>query len=420
MKETRREILMVTTHYPYGTIQENWIAPELEELSRNFSKVYILPVKELEGRRELPEGTDLWAPLAGRNRMLFFSRQALRLLTWQYFFDALKECAAGPGLTRSRVIVCFKFSCYRAAFETSPKLDNFLTSKNSKLVYAYWGHLAALSIPKARTRGAKTCVRYHASDLYVHRPETGGFYPFRQELNTATDLNVFISEHGRQYFSQTTGAPQQQNTAVGRLGSHDYGRPISSASIDSNRIIVMVSASWIEPVKRVEEIAKLAGALARHRKVIWHHFGDGHMEKVDEAARVAGEVGAEIIFHGLVPVERLQKFYRETEVSFFVNLSRDEGIPVSIMEAMNANIPIVATDVGGTAEVVIEGKSGILLSPDLNNCHDKIAHQILKSLEPNGALASSCPRQVWEELCDAEHLASTFAERLQLLLSRRP
>ena len=71
MEETQREILVVTTHYPYGTIQETWIAPELEELSRIFSKVHILPVKELEGQRELPKDTDLWAPLAGRNRILF-------------------------------------------------------------------------------------------------------------------------------------------------------------------------------------------------------------------------------------------------------------------------------------------------------------------------------------------------------------
>jgi glycosyltransferase involved in cell wall biosynthesis len=323
-------------------------------------------------------------------------------------------------LTRSRVIVSFKFSCYRAAFEILPKLEKFLASKGEKIVYAYWGHLAALSIPKAWTLGAITCVRYHASDLYLHRPETGGFYPWRQEQNSATDLNVFISDHGRQYFSQTQGTPQQQNTAVCRLGSRDYGPPKPPTPNESNRTIIMVSASWIEPVKRVEEIAMLAGALARHREVIWHHFGSGHMEKVDEAVNAAREVGARVIFHGLVPVERLQLFYRETNISFFVNLSRDEGIPVSVMEAMNANIPIVATDVGGTSEVVIKGRSGVLLNPALGGSHDKIAHQILEALEPGGALASVCSRRAWEELCDAKHLASTFAERLHLLSGRRP
>jgi glycosyltransferase involved in cell wall biosynthesis len=48
----------------------------------------------------------------------------------------------------------------------------------------------------------------------------------------------------------------------------------------------------------------------------------------------------------------------------FVNLSDSEGLPVAIMEAMSAGVPVVATDVGGTAEIVSSAKSGVLLEPD--------------------------------------------------------
>lgn len=409
---TDSEILVVTTHYPYGLTQENWIAPEIDELSRKFSKVHVLPVKELDSCRKLPDGTELWEPIAGVNRKAFFARQCIELSTWRHFWDSLRECSRTSGLTLMRLVVCLKFACYRSAFEANHRLTEFLASEQSKIVYAYWGHIPALAIPIAKAGGSATCVRYHAVDLYLHRDETGGFYPWRHLVHSAADLLAFISEHGYQYFVQNYERLVSPKAKVFRLGCRDFGPARPRRAIEPNEPIVMASASWLAPVKRVEEIAKLAGQLAQKRPTVWHHFGAGSSALVEQAVSEARRKGAEIILHGAVPVDELQRFYRATDITFFVNLSRDEGVPVSIMEAMNANIPIVATNVGGTSEVVIEGMSGLLLEPLLSEGHDSISRRILAALSEGGSLFSAHPRRIWEQICNAEQLAAIFAERL--------
>jgi len=47
----------------------------------------------------------------------------------------------------------------------------------------------------------------------------------------------------------------------------------------------------------------------------------------------------------------------------FVLASRQEGLPVTLMEATSVGMPIVATAVGGVPQVVTDGVDGLIVPP---------------------------------------------------------
>lgn len=51
----------------------------------------------------------------------------------------------------------------------------------------------------------------------------------------------------------------------------------------------------------------------------------------------------------------------------FILPSYDEGLPMAIIEAMRASLPIVATNVGGVAEMVEDKVNGLLIAPEVDS-----------------------------------------------------
>ena len=74
----------------------------------------------------------------------------------------------------------------------------------------------------------------------------------------------------------------------------------------------------------------------------------------------------------------------------FVLTSRSEGFPVSVLEAFNAGIPVVATRVGGIPEMITSGKEGYLAEPgDPESVAEQTLH-ILSNEEIRRSMKQNC------------------------------
>jgi glycosyltransferase involved in cell wall biosynthesis len=125
---------------------------------------------------------------------------------------------------------------------------------------------------------------------------------------------------------------------------------------------VVVSAGRLSPEKGFEVLIDAAArVVAADGGTGFVVFGDGPLRgelAAHVAARGAG-LQARFVLAGFRA--DVARFLPQADLA--VLSSHTEGLPVMVLEAMAARLPVVATRVGGTPEVVIDGVTGDLVPP---------------------------------------------------------
>jgi glycosyltransferase involved in cell wall biosynthesis len=224
--------------------------------------------------------------------------------------------------------------------------------------YSYWANDMALAAAVAKARGwvHSAVCRAHRWDVYFDG-SSAGFLPFRRYLADNLDHYCFVSDDGLAYFRTREGR-DYRSLGHSRLGTE----PLAAEPLGDRSPFVLLSCSSMIPRKRVERIAETLGHIRRN--LTWVHIGDGPSRSAVEriGARLPESIRVELT--GPLSNPEVRDTYRKRRPSLFVNLSESEGVPVAIMEAMSAGIPVVATSVGGVAEIVSHRRNGLLLDPD--------------------------------------------------------
>ncbi|WP_324665336.1 glycosyltransferase [Haloarcula sediminis] len=121
--------------------------------------------------------------------------------------------------------------------------------------------------------------------------------------------------------------------------------------------LTLLNVGRYVPVKRQREAIRAVATAPFDTQLLV--VGDGPL-KEDLRSRAA-ELGVSDRVHVTGRVADIEPFYAVGDV--FLAPSRGEGHPVTLLEAMAARLPVVATDIPGIREVVVEGTTGQLYEP---------------------------------------------------------
>jgi glycosyltransferase involved in cell wall biosynthesis len=288
------------------------------------------------------------------------------------------------------------------------------------VVYTYWlgGETLGAVLANTRRRPMRVVSRAHGHDLYEERHDPP-YLPFRNAIFRGVTAVYPVSEDGAKVL-QARWPGWADRIRMARLGVAD---PSHDTPPSHDGVLRVVSCSFLVPVKRVELLVTALACLGAQDpalRVEWTHLGDGPLS--DAIQRLAENsftpnIGARFLGH--LEHREVLDYFRSNPVDVFVNVSSSEGVPVSIMEAQSFGIPVVATAVGGTPEIVSD-TNGILLPKNAEV--EEVARAIgaFRDTGETVLVRRRKSKEMWRERYDADRNFPNFARRLTEAASAGP
>jgi glycosyltransferase involved in cell wall biosynthesis len=395
-----RTLYYFTHSFPYG-LGELWKYDDLRYLAPRFARTVVVPYTYAGNRNAhpVPDGVVVWDPLFddGPRPRRAVTPSLLPYVMREFFTQRVYR-------KRSWVAAWLNASRDLGHLVRHPRVEQLRAAlRAGDVLCFFWGRGSCDIVPLLGRDDVTTVVKMHRYDLF--EAVNNGYIPYHRPLLEHVTLAGPSSEAGAHEL-RGRYPDLADKVRVIRMGTTGNGP--SPPSTDG--VLRIVSCSLAVPVKRLD---LLVAALARtHGPVEWCHVGDGPMLPAIRAAAAALPSHVHATFAGHLEPRAVLPFYRDHPIDLFVNVSESEGVPFSIMEALSASIPALATDVGGTAEIVDDAVGRLVsasITPDQLAAELDAFHALA---EPVRKELREAARRRWEERCDADRLAPEFADLL--------
>lgn len=353
-----QSLALFTAGFPFGH-GETFLETELPFLAENFDQLTLFPANAIGALRAVPPNVVVSLIMSRKTWQVatFGAATAATLQLWRHGGAEFRRSM----LTSQRgVALNAIFRWAMALIKCEAALAWWAKSTvGQRFVYSYWGGPATVAAALMPHLDAKIVCRVHRVDLYEEETALR-FIPFLPYVLASCDRIFAISDHGRSYVTGKfpTLASRTEVSRLGVTGGSIHHRQSKS------EIFYVLTCSSLEPQKRPLLLADCIFSLARdlpNRRFRWVHFGTGSMQREFASFLNNSPHNLDHDWKGVRANSDVRSFMMSEPINVFLNLSQSEGLPVSIMEAMASGIPVMATDVGGTREIV-DNLNGWLLS----------------------------------------------------------
>lgn len=400
---SKRRLLIIARRFPYNhgeVAAEAYLETEIKLLSPFFDEIVAVGTEASVRDRPtclLPENVRPVALGCGNSKIDKALEMAqgslLRISGPDYVKETLRSEDTLTSHTENAFLSYFVARAYRKQVALMKLLYGIKFQPTH--IYSFWlWDTALVAVWTKKSYGHSIAFsRAHRYDLYRYSSSLD-YLPLRAFLLKNLDYVFPCSIDGKNYINDNwSGYEEKIRTAY--LGTRELADRSNAPDVDTFRL---VSCSRVVPVKRVKLIADALATLDKGgAKLSWTHFGDG--EELDVVKEKAYRFeGISCSFPGNLPNEQLLNMYATHDFDLFVNVSASEGLPLSIMEACGAGIPVLATDVGGTSEIVHENINGSLLPKEIT------AEELATAIDHFSGLDEHrrrelrmASRRIWEE-----------------------
>ncbi|HED15260.1 MAG TPA: glycosyltransferase family 4 protein, partial [Gammaproteobacteria bacterium] len=148
-------------------------------------------------------------------------------------------------------------------------------------------------------------------------------------------------------------------------GVGDEFLSIAATRTVPTKIVNLLTIGSLIPRKGMQHILEALAGLADKHTFLLRIAGDGPLrEQLKKKARDLG-IDKQVEFLGSVDAQRIPVLLQQANV--FVLASHWEGRPNAVLEAMAAGLPVIASDIDGVNELVVEARTGLLFQDGDSN-----------------------------------------------------
>ena len=397
---------LFTNSFPFGKA-EGFLYDEVIILAERFPQINIFPLKAEGELRSLPANIAVkYTPwqVGIPNLRLILSNFFLyaRIILKEFFHTKYKLNFIKNFREHSSILL----QCLNHADNVCRKYPDEMGAPKA-VFYSYWLYewATVLGIMKEKKKIKGYVSRAHSYDIYSEYFRKDKIIPFQYFQMTTVSHVYTDSQIGADYLKQKYFPGK---ASVRYLGTKE----IEINPHVKNGTLKIISCSFLDPFKRVWLIPEVLSKLAIN--VHWTHIGDG--EQFDQLVEKCGQLPSNIRVElkGYMGMSDIEALYRETPFDCFIHLSEQEGLPVAIITAVSAGIPIIATDAGGVKEIVNE-RTGVLLPVDVDlETVEELLRTFTQSRYDTGEFRGSV-RKYWEDNFSSMKNFSLFADELMSL-----
>jgi glycosyltransferase involved in cell wall biosynthesis len=152
-------------------------------------------------------------------------------------------------------------------------------------------------------------------------------------------------------------------------------------------------------------------------RVEFHLVGDGPLAPRLRESAAAAEVADRVTVHGHRPHEQISLWLAASDLLVLPALF--EGRPNVVLEAMAASRPVLATRAGGTAELLVDGETGLLVPLENDAAFIAAARKLLETGEVLSPMGQAGRRRIEALGLSWDAVATRHLEIYEEVLSKR-